>query len=73
MKKVILLLCAYRYCVSYETHTHTAGAVFGDSKGKEGVHKVTLENFSQAEVTEDSRKNDTPEKLAIGLLLQKMN
>ena len=48
---------------------YVAGAVFGDIKGEEGVRKVTLDNLTQTQVTEISRRNDSAEKLAAGLLL----
>ena len=47
---------------------YLSGAIFGNPNGSEGIHRVTLSNFTQHEVTKTVRNSDTPEKLASGLL-----
>ena len=42
--------------------------MFGNPKGQEGLQRVTLSSFSQAQVREVERRNETVEKLAKGLL-----
>ena len=49
--------------------TPASGAIFGDPHGTKGKDKVCLPSFTQGQVQEVERKNDTPEKLAVGLLM----
>ena len=46
-----------------------SGATLGNSNGKEGRDKVCLPHIKQSQVQEVERMNDTPEKLAVGLLM----